>query len=156
MRNDAVVRAIELLSGAEVARCDTPELMGAFGCALYAMKHQGESVSLDEIINKAQYSARSLYCKSCDNRCLVIRYEFESGKSYYSGNRCEKVFTNGESSNRKGLECLSAKRRAFVSSQRRDCSTRADYRNPPMSEYVRGISILAHSFHFLWHTSLFV
>ena len=61
MRNDAVVRAIELLSGAEVARCDTPELMGAFGCALYAMKHQGESVSLDEIINKAQYSARSLY-----------------------------------------------------------------------------------------------
>lgn len=41
MRNDAVVRAIELLSGAEVARCDTPELMGAFGCALYAMKHQG-------------------------------------------------------------------------------------------------------------------
>ena len=55
MRNDAVVRAIELLSGAEVARCDTPELMGAFGCALYAMKHQGESVSLDEIINKAQY-----------------------------------------------------------------------------------------------------
>ena len=52
MRNDAVVRAIELLSGAEVARCDTPELMGAFGCALYAMKHQGESVSLDEIINK--------------------------------------------------------------------------------------------------------
>ena len=99
MRNDAVVRAIELLSGAEVARCDTPELMGAFGCALYAMKHQGESVSLDEIINKAQYSARSLYCKGCDNRCLVIRYEFESGKSYYSGNRCEKVFTNGESSN---------------------------------------------------------
>lgn len=103
MRNDAVVRAIELLTGAEVARCDTPELMGAFGCALYAMKHQGESVSLNEIINKAQYSARSLYCKGCDNRCLVIRYQFESGKSYYSGNRCEKVFTNGESSNRKGL-----------------------------------------------------
>ena len=55
MRNDAVVRAIELLSGAEVARCDTPELMGAFGFALYAMKHQVESVSFDEIINKAQY-----------------------------------------------------------------------------------------------------
>lgn len=103
MRNDAVVRAIELLTGAEVARCDTPELMGAFGCALYAMKHQGESVSLNEIINKAQYSARSLYCKGCDNRCLVIRYQFESSKSYYSGNRCEKVFTNGESGNRKGL-----------------------------------------------------
>lgn len=103
MRNDAVVRAIELLTGAEVSRCDTPELMGAFGCALYAMKHQTASVSLDEIINKAHYSSRSLYCKGCDNRCLVIRYQFESGKSYYSGNKCEKVFTNGENSSRKGL-----------------------------------------------------
>lgn len=41
MRNDAVVRAIELLSGAEVARCDTPELMGAFGCALYGDETSG-------------------------------------------------------------------------------------------------------------------
>ena len=121
MRNDAVVRAIELLTGAEVARCDTPELMGAFGCALYAMKHQGESVSLNEIINKAQYSARSLYCKGCDNRCLVIRYQFESGKSYYSGNRCEKVFTNGESSNRKGLNVYRQKEE--VSPQCGDCSS---------------------------------
>lgn len=155
MRNDAVVRAIELLSGAEVARCDTPELMGAFGCALYAMKHQGESVSLDEIINKAQYSARSLYCKGCDNRCLVIRYEFESGKSYYSGNRCEKVFTNGESSNRKGLNVYRQKKSfCFIAAQRLQHPSRLS--ESPMSEYVRGISILAHSFHFLWHTSLFV
>ena len=34
MRNDAVVRALELLSEAQVSRCDKPELMGAFGCAL--------------------------------------------------------------------------------------------------------------------------
>ena len=156
MRNDAVVRAIELLSGAEVARCDTPELMGAFGCALYAMKHQGESVSLDEIINKAQYSARSLYCKSCDNRCLVIRYEFESGKSYYSGNRCEKVFTNGESSNRKGLNVYRQKEELLFHRSAEIAAPEQIIGNPPMSEYVRGISILAHSFHFLWHTSLFV
>ena len=36
MRNDAVVRALEKLTGKEVARCDAPELMGALGCALYA------------------------------------------------------------------------------------------------------------------------
>lgn len=40
MRNDAIVRAPEILTGAEVSRCDKPELMGAFGCALYAMQHQ--------------------------------------------------------------------------------------------------------------------
>lgn len=38
MRNDAVVRALEKLTGKEVARCDAPELMGALGCALYARR----------------------------------------------------------------------------------------------------------------------
>ncbi len=34
MRNDAVVRAFERLTGREVFRSDRPEMMGAFGCAL--------------------------------------------------------------------------------------------------------------------------
>ncbi len=97
MRNDAVVRALELLTGAEVIRCNVPELMGAFGCALYAKEHYNVSVSLDEIIAKAHYSSRLLHCKGCDNQCLISRYHFDNGKSYYSGNRCEKIFTNGES-----------------------------------------------------------
>ena len=44
MRNDAVVRALELLSEAQVSRCDKPELMGAFGCALFAMRHVEKTV----------------------------------------------------------------------------------------------------------------
>ena len=40
MRNDAVVRALEKLSGAHVSRSDTPELMGAYGCCLYSINHQ--------------------------------------------------------------------------------------------------------------------
>ena len=36
MRNDAVVKALENLTGCKVSRCDAPELMGAYGCALYA------------------------------------------------------------------------------------------------------------------------
>lgn len=96
MRNDAIVHALELLTGAEVTRCNIPELMGAFGCALYAMKHQGMPVVLDEIIDKAHYSSRFLNCKGCDNQCPVTCYQFDNGRKYYSGNRCEKVFTNGE------------------------------------------------------------
>ena len=102
MRNDAIVRAIELLTDTKVSRCTTPELMGAFGCALYARKHQGATIRLEEMIGKAQYKSRFLHCKGCDNQCLVMRYDFENGKSYYSGNRCEKVFTNGEGSEYKG------------------------------------------------------
>lgn len=40
MRNDAVVRALEKLSGAQVSRSDAPEMMGAYGCCLYAINHQ--------------------------------------------------------------------------------------------------------------------
>ena len=96
MRNDAVVRAIELLTGAEVTRCDAPELMGAYGCALYAIRHAAPSgVTLDEWMNKAVYSTRELHCKGCVNQCEVTAYTFENGHRYYSGNRCERVFTNG-------------------------------------------------------------
>ena len=95
MRNDAVARAIELLTGTEVSRCDRPELMGAFGCALYAMDHPGVRKELAEIVAQATYTTRALNCKGCENQCLVQCYQFANGKRYYSGNRCEKVFSNG-------------------------------------------------------------
>lgn len=109
MRNDAVVRAIEVLTGAEVTRCDMPELMGAFGCALYAMTHKGKGVTLDDILAKARYESRLLHCKGCYNRCLVTRYHFDNGRYYYSGNKCERVFTNGENAEQKGINVYDTK-----------------------------------------------
>ncbi len=95
MRNDAVVRALERLTGTEVTRCDIPELMGAYGCALYAKAHAHGETRLDDMLAKAHYTSKCLHCKGCDNQCLVVRYQFDNGGKYYSGNRCEKVFTNG-------------------------------------------------------------
>ncbi len=130
MRNDSVVRAFEKLTGREVFRSDAPELMGAFGCALYAIEEAGVSagagasgeagveasgsvvveasgeagdgvsvggrgyVSVDEIVARSAYETRQLQCHGCENQCLVTRYKFGNGNRYYSGNRCEKVFTN--------------------------------------------------------------
>ncbi len=95
MKNNAVVRALEQLTGAEVRRSDMPELMGAFGCALYAMQHQGTPLTLEDIISKAHYTSRTLNCKGCHNQCTITRHRFDNGGTYYSGNKCEKVFTNG-------------------------------------------------------------
>ena len=98
MRNDAIVRSLELLTGTEVTRCNIPELMGAFGCALYAMQHPvSQPAGLDNILSLAQYTTHTLHCKGCDNHCLVTRYDFQNGQKYYSGNRCEKVFSNNGS-----------------------------------------------------------
>ena len=95
MRNDAIVRALELQTETEVTRCDIPELMGAYGCALYAEGHRHAAVPLGDMLEKARYTSKPLHCKGCDNQCLVVRYEFGNGQKYYSGNRCERVFTNG-------------------------------------------------------------
>ena len=102
MRNDAIVRALELLTETEVSRCDCPELMGAFGCALYAVEHCGKSITLDEMLDMATYTTRNIICRGCENRCRVQQYNFGNGLHYYSGNRCEKHFNNSSEVNHIG------------------------------------------------------
>ena len=110
MRNDAIVRALELQTETEVTRCDIPELMGAYGCALYAEGHRHAAVPLGDMLEKARYTSKPLHCKGCDNQCLVVRYEFDNGQKYYSGNRCERVFTNGGADKpRKGINAYQYK-----------------------------------------------
>lgn len=95
MRNDSIVRVLEKLSGKQVIRCDCPELMGAIGCALYSMKSsKRHSITLDEMLSKAGYTTSVARCHGCENKCAITRYRFDNGNVYFSGNRCEKIFTN--------------------------------------------------------------
>ena len=48
------------------------------------------------------YTAEQLPCEGCENKCVVHRFSFENGNSYYSGNKCEKVYTNKGNSSGKG------------------------------------------------------
>lgn len=100
MRNDSVVRALEILAGVEVSRSETPELMGAYGCALYAAEMvAGEGyTTISQLLATSEYESKKVHCKGCENQCYVDKYTFAGGRVYYSGNKCEKVFTNsGES-----------------------------------------------------------
>ncbi|MED9996139.1 MAG: acyl-CoA dehydratase activase-related protein [Paludibacteraceae bacterium] len=117
MRNDAVVRVLELLTGAEVTRCDSPELMGALGCALYAAEHQGQEILLDDMLQLAHYATRALRCAGCENTCEVIQYQFTSGKKYYSGNRCEKYFNANLSAKIKGENAFQIKNKLLFNRQ---------------------------------------
>ena len=97
MRNDSIVRALEKLTGTHVYRSSCPELMGAAGCALYAAsaaKGAGSDTTLDEMLSRAQYTTRRTRCHGCENSCLVTHYLFPGGRKYYSGNRCERIFSN--------------------------------------------------------------
>lgn len=95
MRNDSVVRAFELLTHTEVARSNMPELMGAYGCALHAAAHPlGIGLSIDDLLDQAQYETRQMQCHGCENQCYISRYIFAGGNQFYSGNKCERIFNN--------------------------------------------------------------
>ncbi|MDR1652368.1 MAG: acyl-CoA dehydratase activase [Prevotellaceae bacterium] len=123
-KNDAVYRALELLSGKSVSSTDHPELMGALGAALYAKgKAQMQLTQLDTVNNlksseplpatqslhSPQFVTRQLQCKGCTNQCTVIRFDFENGNRSYAGNKCEKVFFNRITANKKGYNAFEMK-----------------------------------------------
>ncbi len=98
MRNHAVVRALEQLTGRDVAFADMPELMGAYGAALHALRsHAGETVALRPLIDLTQPLAsdsEESICPGCENNCSVRKYTFSNQNVFYSGNKCEKYFSN--------------------------------------------------------------
>jgi predicted CoA-substrate-specific enzyme activase len=102
-KNPAVHRALEVLSGNNVSCTDLPELMGAYGCALISLKDYQENPTLKEVINyddilyfgsSKDFSTKQLVCKACVNHCTVTKFSFGKNKAFYSGNKCEKVFSN--------------------------------------------------------------
>ena len=115
MRNDSVVRALELLTGAEVSRSDMPELMGAYGCALYARTaaKKKPAASLDSLLASASHTSRRLTCGGCENHCFITKYTFAGNHTYYSGNKCEKAFSNRGTGAAKGRN-VSAEKNALL------------------------------------------
>ena len=93
MRNDSVVRAFEKIVGVQVARTDHPELMGAVGCAIHARSF-ASSDSVSDLLGRSSCTVAQRQCHGCENCCAISVYRFAGGGTYYSGNRCERVFNN--------------------------------------------------------------
>lgn len=97
-RNDAVYRALEILSGKTVGSTDHPELMGALGAALYAQRlwqkgqQQTTFAGKEALFDISTIDSKELTCKGCTNMCSVLRFKFNNGNISYAGNKCEKVF----------------------------------------------------------------
>ncbi|MBQ8569677.1 MAG: 2-hydroxyacyl-CoA dehydratase [Oscillospiraceae bacterium] len=90
--NDAVLRSFELELGRNVTSPAIAGLMGAFGAALYAKEHCGESTNLisPEALESFSYSAKQAHCKGCGSNCSLTIISFSDGHKFISGNRCEK------------------------------------------------------------------
>ncbi|MDR1098486.1 MAG: acyl-CoA dehydratase activase-related protein [Tannerella sp.] len=111
-RNDAVYRALELLSGKTVSSTDSPELMGALGAALYArerMPHRTSFTGKEALPDVDGIDTKELQCKGCTNKCTVLRMKFENGNVCYAGNKCEKVFYSNRAAAVKGYNAFEHK-----------------------------------------------
>lgn len=115
-RNPAILRALELYLDREVIRPDICEVMGAYGCALTAIERckkktrdAGSFTGFENLENIENHSKSNITCKGCNNKCLVIKYTFSNEKIFYSGNRCDNVFTNYDTSARKGINLYKTK-----------------------------------------------
>ncbi|WP_255489671.1 acyl-CoA dehydratase activase [Dysgonomonas sp. 25] len=114
-RNDAVYRALEMLSGKSVSSTDHPELMGALGAALYAQRlwskgRAEESFNGKEsLIDVTTIDTKELTCKGCTNLCSVLRFRFQNGNTCYAGNKCEKVFYNKSVARKEGYNAFDRK-----------------------------------------------
>jgi len=110
-RNLSVVRALELLINRSVSFSDMPELMGALGAALYAKEHTAETktIFLDELIDSQKFETDLTLCSGCENNCYVKAFLFANGNTYYSGNKCEKIFSNKAEGFEKGANLYKEK-----------------------------------------------
>jgi predicted CoA-substrate-specific enzyme activase len=110
-RNLSIVRALELLAGVDVSFSDIPELMGAYGAALYAKRHASEATAtpLEELLQMETFATDSVQCKGCENNCFVKKFRFSNGNSYYSGNKCEKIFSNKAGHTEEGFNLYNEK-----------------------------------------------
>ena len=100
--NDAVLRALEKISGSEVVRPDIAGIMGAFGAALIARERSMDSpgapssmLSFDEIENLS-FTTTMDKCGRCVNNCRLTINHFADENApggeriFITGNRCER------------------------------------------------------------------
>ncbi len=100
-RNPAVQKAMENLIERPVTCPDIAELMGAYGAALTARERfsqnghrQSSFIGLENLGTASDYEKKQIRCRGCENRCAVTKLIFQNQNTFFTGNRCERIYTN--------------------------------------------------------------
>lgn len=100
--NDAVLRAFEREIGKDVIRPNIAGLMGAYGVAVYsAQRARQKNLSESSLLSREELNAftqknTNTRCNGCQNHCLLTIIQFEGGRKFISGNRCERMVGSGK------------------------------------------------------------
>lgn len=155
-KNKAVLRALEILSGKKVYTTDAPELMGAYGAALFAIDQykieqkaslfNGEA-TLDSLSN---ITTDIVQCKGCTNNCQIVRFKFPNGNLSFAGNKCERIFHSKAKGSRQGENQIEAKYKFVFSNSQSKLAEGVDLKD---NKYI-GIPRVLNMFenYPFWHT----
>ena len=91
--NDAVLRAFEQELDVQVVRPDIAGLMGAYGAALFAMEQGAKGLLCLEELKRFTHTVQDARCGLCSNNCRLTVNKFSGGRTFLSGNRCERPVT---------------------------------------------------------------
>ena len=118
-KNPAVHRALEVLTKKKVMCTDIPELMGAYGAALISLKEYQKAIETDlnhisfkeikTLNGVSHYATRNIHCKGCTNDCSITKFIFDNDNIFYSGNKCETIFSNSGEKQAEGFNMLEYK-----------------------------------------------
>ena len=153
MRNKAVVRAFECSTGKSVIVSNYPELMGAYGAALFAKNRVEDKCNtlkpmnraLEDVVDLREYTVEPMRCVGCENNCQILKNVFANGKTYYSGNKCEKVYTNKGEKDRTAFNLS-----LFKSEQAFKSSTKGMVKNPLLTLGIPRVLNMYENFQF-WY-----
>ncbi len=67
--------------------------------------------NLSDLIQANSYESEFEICPGCENHCTVKLFHFQNGNTFFSGNNCEKVYSNTSDNVRKGVNMFAEKYR---------------------------------------------
>ena len=135
-KNKAVLRALEILSGKEVWTTDAPELMGAYGSALYAISQKSVDASASSfdpeltLRTLADIKTDTVLCSGCTNNCQVVRFKFPNGNISFAGNKCERIFHSKSKSAQPGHNQIDDKYRTIFGDNKANDTANVDPADP--------------------------
>lgn len=91
--------------------------MGALGAALEArdtylriQQGAGLGIGLENLASASQYRKQSLRCRGCENTCAITKLTFANQNLFYTGNRCERTYSNHGRKVERGINLYAYKR----------------------------------------------
>ena len=104
-------------------------------------------MKLNQLLQSNHFEQKDEVCPGCQNHCQVQCYTFANGNTYFSGNNCERVYSNRPEGLRQGINLFDEKYKLLFHSASRPAPTA---QSPLTIGLPRGLGM--YEDYPFWHT----